>query len=251
MAALVDAPVWPASLREDPYFAAVRDLLARFPPGVLPSVEALQHGLAPYLEPHDLRLVCAVPAPRRKKAKKAADAEDRKEPQAAFDPLAIYELRLAETGEISTRPGNLHDVCNALSWAAFPRAKWALTRRIAELQRAQVAATGALPSARTREHDRLALLDEGGLIRLGDVGIVVGHALWQHAALGHRQSRAAVVEFPAPAQPLESPAAVRAAVDEAWRGLVLDPEALHAAMAARAGEGIEERALWRAPSSAT
>lgn len=234
MSALVDAPVWPASLREDPRFAAVRDLLALFPPDVLPSVEALQSALAPYLAVHQLRLIAAAPAPRRKKA--------------AFDPRSIYELRLAETGEIATRPGNLHDVCNALSWAAFPRAKWALTRRIAELQRAQLSATGALPSARTREHDRLALLDEGGLLRLGDAGVIVGHALWQHAALGHRASRAAVVAFPAPPQPLDSPAALRAAADAAWRSLVTDPAALHAAMAERAGELIDEDQLWRAPA---
>jgi Protein of unknown function (DUF3025) len=231
----LDANPWPAELAADPRFASVSDLLQLCPSGVLPSVAQLQAALGSRLAAHDLRLLAAPPPPRRRKA--------------AFDPLAIYEIRIADTGEIPTRPDNLHDVCNALSWAAFPRAKWALTRRIAELQRTHLATTGALPTARTREHDRLALLDEGGLLflgELGELGVVVGHALWQHAALGHRDSRAATVHLPAlAAWPPSTHDALRAAADAAWLSLVTDPSRLHAAMSDRAGEPIDEARLWQ------
>lgn len=241
------SPSWPIARAEDPRFSAVSDLLARWPAGPLPSVAALQAALGELLAAHQLTLVEAPPVPKRRK--KAAGVT-------TFDPRSIYEIRIAETGEISTRPDNLHDVCNALSWAAFPRAKWALTRRIAELQRARMGADGSQPGTRTREHDRLALLDEGGLIELvGDGGsqgegrgVLVGHALWQHAALGHPGVRAAVVRLPAPSS-LDwagaSCAEVRAAVDEAWLHLVRSPDSLHAAMEARAGEPIELARLWR------
>jgi Protein of unknown function (DUF3025) len=230
---------WPIASAEDPRFAAVSDLLARWPAGPLPKVAALQEGLGELLAPHGLSLVEAPPPPSRRK-------------KAAFDPRAIYEIRIAEAGEIPTRPDNLHDVCNALSWAAFPRAKWALTRRIAELQKARMADDGSQPGTRTREHDRLALLDEGGMIELGGGrGVIVGHALWQHAALGHAGIRAAVVRLPPPPAlpPLSwagaSCAEVRVTIDEAWRSLVRFPDALHAAMEARAGEPIEAAQLWR------
>lgn len=235
---------------DHPWLAAVSDLLRRWPPGALPPIAELQAALGDRLAPLGLSLVPSSPAPRRRKA--------------AFDPKAIYELRIADTGEIPTRPGNLHDLCNALSWAAFPRAKWALTRRIAELQRARLEATGRLPEARDREHDRLAMLDEGGMITLagaagsdgasdGDDGIrderavLVGHALWQHAAEGRRQVRAAAVRLAAPAPRWATAGCdeVRAAVDAAWLGLVTSPEALHAAMADRAGVLIDDGALWR------
>jgi hypothetical protein len=240
-----EAAAWSPRLFDDPRFAAVSDLLRLWPADRLPSVDALQDSLGARLAPMNLRIVTAPPPPPRR----------RKGPR---DRLEIYELRIAATGEIPTRADNLHDVCNALSWAAFPRAKWALTCRIAELQKARLDATGALPSARDREHDRLALLDEGGLISLGDDraldaeldgarGVIVGHALWQHAALGHRNIRAAVVALPGRAPRWSSASCddVRAAVDAAWLVLVTAPERLHAAMADRAGEPIDEARLWQ------
>ena len=36
---------------------------------------------------------------------------------------AYYELKVYRTGEVETRPDNLHDFFNALAWLAFPRAK--------------------------------------------------------------------------------------------------------------------------------
>ncbi len=244
----IAAPPWPIGRADDPRFAAVSDWLALWPAGPLPSVAQLAAALRDHLAPTGLRLVEAPPPPSRRK-------------KGAFDPRSIYEIRIAEAGEIPTRPDNLHDVCNALSWAAFPAAKWALTRRIADLQRARMGPGGAQPGTRDREHDRLALLDEGGLLRLraaeGERGVLVGHALWQHAAMGAGGIRAAAVAAPLPpgqllhvaSWPAAGCAEVRAAVDAAWVALVRAPDSLHAAMEGRAGEPIDAAALWRPAAS--
>ncbi len=84
-------------------------------------------------------------------------------------PALAYERRVAETGEIATREGNLHDTCNALTWLAFPRTKAALNAR-------HVAAGGAVTAnRRTRVRDAATLLDESGLLFVcADADIVEG-----------------------------------------------------------------------------
>jgi hypothetical protein len=76
----------------------------------------------------------------------------------AATPALDYERRIATTGEVATRPGNLHDACNALAWLAFPRTKAALNAIHAA---ATVAATG---NGRDRRRDAATLLDESGMI---------------------------------------------------------------------------------------
>ena len=89
-------------------------------------------------------------------------------------------------GAVPTRPGNLHDLMNALTWATFPQAKAALCRRQVEVARARGARTNRL---RTRAQDRLAMLDEGGLLALPGAGeAVFGHGLLEDLVLG-RASR--------------------------------------------------------------
>src|SRR5687768_11958698 len=39
------------------------------------------------------------------------------------DERRYYERRIFETGEVETRARNWHDLFNALSWIAYPRAK--------------------------------------------------------------------------------------------------------------------------------
>jgi len=73
-------------------------------------------------------------------------------------PALAYERRIAMTGEVATRPGNLHDACNALAWLALPRTKAALNAIHAT---ATVAATG---NGRDRRRDAATLLDESGMI---------------------------------------------------------------------------------------
>ncbi|CAN96037.1 hypothetical protein predicted by Glimmer/Critica [Sorangium cellulosum So ce56] len=83
------------------------------------------------------------------------------------DPSALYDARIHVEGCVPTRPRNWHDFLNMLVWGAFPRAKAELHAR----QHRAIAArlhpgAEALPPARTRELDGLALLDEGGLLLL-------------------------------------------------------------------------------------
>ncbi len=68
-----------------------------------------------------------------------------------------YELRAHETGEIETRPDNLHDWFNALSWLAFPRTK----ARINAMHAAEMPREGG---RRSRLRDLLTIFDEGGAI---------------------------------------------------------------------------------------
>ena len=73
-------------------------------------------------------------------------------------PALAYERRIATTGEVATRPGNLHDACNALAWLAFPGTKAALNAIHAA---ATVTDTG---NGRDRRRDAATLLDESGMI---------------------------------------------------------------------------------------
>ena len=68
-----------------------------------------------------------------------------------------YELRVHETGEIETRPDNLHDWFNALCWLAFPRTK----ARINAMHAAEIPRESG---RRGRLRDLLTILDEGGAI---------------------------------------------------------------------------------------
>jgi hypothetical protein len=89
-------------------------------------------------------------------------------PSPAIRPSALeYERRIAATGEVATRPGSLHDACNALAWLAFPQIKGALNA-------IHVAATGSgTANGRDRRRDAATLLDESGMIvACVDAGLV-------------------------------------------------------------------------------
>jgi hypothetical protein len=72
-----------------------------------------------------------------------------------------YELHIAATGEVETRPGNWHDLFNALVWITFPRAKAAINAQHAAIleERGETEAKHRSP-----ERDALTLFDEGGVI---------------------------------------------------------------------------------------
>jgi hypothetical protein len=72
-----------------------------------------------------------------------------------------YELHIAATGEVETRPANWHDLFNALVWIMFPRAKAAINA-----QHAAILEERGAEEARHRspERDALTLFDEGGVI---------------------------------------------------------------------------------------
>jgi hypothetical protein len=72
-----------------------------------------------------------------------------------------YEEAIAATGEVATRPGNWHDLFNALTWLAYPRAKARINA-----QHVAILEEGGAEEALRRgpERDALTLFDEGGLI---------------------------------------------------------------------------------------
>jgi hypothetical protein len=159
-------------------FDAVRDIALGLRSG---SVDEIDRELGARA---GVRFVPHQPAARRRRERFAED---------------LYEVRIATRREVPTRRDNLHDLCNALAWAAFPASKWALTELVAAVQRARIdGRLGRLPRARTADHDRLALIDEGGVLVAGESAgsaeealaagraraLVFGHALVEHALTG-------------------------------------------------------------------
>lgn len=88
-------------------------------------------------------------------------------------------------GAVPSRRRNLHDLMNALVWWRFPLAKHALCRRQVAIAVERGTTTNRL---RTRAQDRLAMVDEGGVLIVGDREIVFGHAILEDAVRG-RHSR--------------------------------------------------------------
>jgi hypothetical protein len=119
-----------------------------------------------------------------------------------IDIASLYEVRIVDGGEIPTRPRNAHDLLNALVWAAFPQTKLALTRELAAVQRERAKGRATLPNARTQTHDRLAMFDEGALVRVegsrSTSTWIFGHAIFEHAYAGVFDVRGAAVELAVP-----------------------------------------------------
>jgi hypothetical protein len=173
----------PARLR-GPQFAHVADLIDRVATEPdWPAIERLDAAFASELRSAGVRLVEAAKT-------RAALLSD-----GTIDPASLYEVRIVDQGEIPTRPRNPHDFLNALIWAAFPRSKLALTRRLAEIQRARATGRKQLPSTRSREHDRLALVDEGALLCTREATWIFGHAILEHAYAGERAVRGAAIDL--------------------------------------------------------
>lgn len=118
-----------------------------------------------------VRFVEMSPKPRRARRRTALDRN------------ALYDAQIV-AGIVPTRARCWHDFSNAMVWATFPRAKRSLHARQHRAVQAWIP-EGAirLPGARSREMDALALLDEGGVVQVGDVPVVFGHALYEGAAL--------------------------------------------------------------------
>jgi hypothetical protein len=76
-------------------------------------------------------------------------------------PNVAYERHIFETGEVSTRENNWHDLFNALVWCRLPRLKAALNAlHYGQLDLEHEGRRGVL-------RDALTLLDESGVIVLG------------------------------------------------------------------------------------
>lgn len=112
-------------------------------------------------------------------------------PPSASDPY--YEVQLYETGRVQTRPGNKHDLFNALAWLAFPKTKARINAmHAAEIPREREANGGR----RGRLRDMLTIFDEGGAIAVcgGEVAALVREARWTELFIErHREFRIVVV----------------------------------------------------------
>jgi hypothetical protein len=151
-----------------------------------------------------VRFELARPAPRRRRGPP--------------DPAALYDARITRDRCVPTRRGSWHDFLNALVWATFPRAKLALHERQLQalLSRLDPGAR-TLPATRSREHDALALLDEGGAVVLEDRHrrrpVLFGHALYEGLVLGVRPRAAAALEAHGPEDACDDDAYVARADD--------------------------------------
>ncbi|MBK7399182.1 MAG: DUF3025 domain-containing protein [Myxococcales bacterium] len=166
---------------------------------VFPPLEAWNEGLP-------AGLASAAGAPIR-----FVDQPPRRRRGQPVDVSAIYDERIYAKGEVPSRSRTWHDFFNMLVWRSFPALKRAINHRQRVALQAHVEpGVPKLPSARTREMDSLAMLDEGGLllvtragapdldaaidegdaatvgeaVRRGDArALLIGHAIHEHLVL--------------------------------------------------------------------
>jgi hypothetical protein len=191
----------PHIYRESRWYWPIEPWLARLDDGArFPSqdeLSALYRERAAALGIAELRFV---------EAKKSRKKKPRELP---IDPTELYEGRVLVRHEVPTRSDDWHDLFNALSFVAFPRAKRALhARQYAIMTSRLTPSCTRLPNARTREQDALSLFDEGGICiaappalaaamhEVDDVAlraalgrnevrvIPFGHALYEHLVAG-------------------------------------------------------------------
>ncbi|HEY1691238.1 MAG TPA: DUF3025 domain-containing protein [Polyangiaceae bacterium] len=127
----------------------------------------------------------------------------RRRRRARVDPAAFYDARIAREGRVPTRSRSWHDFLNALVWATFPRAKRALhARQLRALEVRVDPDACSLPGTRSREHDALALIDEGGVVALDDGRstrlVLFGHALYEGLVLRRGAMTACTIRLPVP-----------------------------------------------------
>jgi hypothetical protein len=126
-----------------PMFAPLHPLIARLPAERWP-------------DPHDLSALAEGVRTARGKPLRFVPPRDHTDRERRY-----YELHIAATGEVETRPENWHDLFNALVWIAFPRSKAAINAQHAAIleERGEEEA-----KRRSPERDALTLFDEGGVI---------------------------------------------------------------------------------------
>jgi len=210
-----DVSVWAPARLAHPWFAAVADLVGRIAgERDWPSVAMMNGCFAAELASVGVRLVESG----KTKATLTADG--------VIDPISLYEVRIVECGEIPTRSRNAHDLLNTLVWAAFPRAKLALSRALAALQRERAAGRARLPATRTPAHDRLALVDEGALLCVTGSRVtstwIFGHAILEHAYAGDLAVRGTRVDLALPTLDELAPLVARAEVDRLFAAADLE-----------------------------
>lgn len=133
-----------AIVRSHPAWRPYTDLTGALPAHRLPTTNELNRLLPEGTKTHSGQSVRFVPA---------AEITARAGPTPRD-----YESEISATGQVSTRDRSLHDVCNALVWARFPRTKAALNARHATAPDAPGA------GRRGPQRDALTLFDECGAV---------------------------------------------------------------------------------------
>lgn len=107
----------------------------------------------------------------------------------------LYDERIYTRGEVPSRARTWHDFFNMLVWATFPAIKRAINARQRRALRARLTPDMIrLPSARTREQDLLAMLDEGGVMAVDGEHHILGHAIYEHLVLNTTPVHAYLVD---------------------------------------------------------
>jgi hypothetical protein len=196
-----------------PIFAGIESLLRRLPQDRFPTTEELNALVAPSVVSGGGAPIRFVPPDRVSREYSAA-----------------YEVRVFETGRVTTRPNNWHDLFNALVWLAFPRTKSAMNAR----HHAEIRTRRGAP-VRGTARDVLTLFDEGGIVvAAADAGLadllrnfrwkelfwqrrmeversmrfyVFGHAIYEKALAPHKGVTAKALIVPVERDGLEAPVA--------------------------------------------
>ena len=136
---------WDAAQRRlrFPIFAPLQGALARLPKSRWPDHADLTAAAGGITTSRGVALRFVLPRPHT----------DKERP--------YYEMRIAQTGEVETRPQNWHDFFNALVWITYPQAKAMINAQHASMLKER---GGEEIKRRSPERDALTLFDEGGVI---------------------------------------------------------------------------------------
>ncbi len=175
-------PFWPLARWLPPFFSCP----------TFPSVGLMDEVLAAAA---GVRFVESPPLPRRRRRPAAGTAS-----ASGSD----YDARIVREGVVPTRPGSFHDLMNALVWAAFPRTKAAL--HVLQLGFVERARREGTVGRRTKAHDALAILDEGGVLVAsreplgseGDLAAALDRGSARHLVFGHGIYESLAIEGPRP-----------------------------------------------------
>lgn len=148
-----------------PGWDGYRDLLEALPDGAFPGTTALNALLPPGVRSNNGPPIRFVPS---------GDL-----------PAGDYEQQIFETGRVSTREDNWHDLFNALAWCRFPRLKAAMNAMHYESRGSEEM------GRRGKVRDALTLLDESGVIVAGSNPDALQSLVerdWPSAFITHRSA---------------------------------------------------------------
>lgn len=135
-----------------------------------------------------------------------------------------YDQSVLGRGVIPTRMGSWHDLFNNISWLLFPEAKYALVERLGASYANRTPIDLERRQFRSREGDRLAILDEGGVIEASCGSrsqlMVFGHALHESFVLGREDIRCMKISVEVPVNAFDGSVPLIRAADDALAALL-------------------------------